>query len=294
MRSLQFISACLPILSLLLAAADVSAQMPGGMGAGRGPMQGGRGPANQPFGGQGMMPGARPLHRGIDMRSYVFEPTGEKLAYGVFVPRKLDRSKPAPLIIALHAANAAPEAILNPLASAADKRGYIMVAPMGYGPVGWYGFERRLAGRAERETSALSEIDVMNVLRMARAEFNIDPRRIYVAGASMGGVGAVHLASKYKDLFAAVGVISPAITSNIPEEFDSYDGAPVVVLHGDRDDSVPVDLVRGWVAHLKAKAVPHYYFQYRGGTHLSVVQDSGERVLSWFDKYSRPETSPAP
>ncbi len=72
----------------------------------------------------------------------------------------------------------------------------------------------------------------MNVLAIMPRGFNIDPRRIYVVGASIGGVGAIHLASKYRDLWAAVGAISPAITSNIPEEFESFDAAPVVVLHG--------------------------------------------------------------
>jgi predicted peptidase len=269
----------------LLATSGFSYSAQPGFGAGSG--FGGAG-----MGGQGMRTGAVSLHSGIKKRSYTFQPTGESLAYAVFVPRKLDKSRPAPLIVALHAANAAPEAILNPLAKAADKRGYIMVAPMGYAPVGWFGFERRLAMPAERETSRLSEQDVMAVLALTRAEFNIDSRRIYVAGASMGGVGAVHLASKYPDLWAAVGVVSPAVIGNIPEEFKNYMAPPVTVFHGDRDDSVPLDAVRSWVAGLQERRVTGEYMEYRGGTHISVVQQVGERMLTFFDKYSR--TVPAP
>jgi predicted peptidase len=163
---------------------------------------------------------------------------------------------------------------------------------MGYAPVGWFGFERRLAMQAERETSKLSEQDVMAVLALMRAEFNIDPRRIYVAGASMGGVGAVHLASKYPDLWAGVGVVSPAITANIPEEFSSYSAPPVTVFHGDKDDSVPIDSVRRWVAGLRERRVTGEYMEYRGGTHLSVVQQVGEKMLNFFDKHSRAVSAP--
>jgi predicted peptidase len=301
MQSVKVLSLCI-LVSGLLGAVEPGLSAQPGQGGGRG--TGGMGGTGAMGGmgggmaggmgqrGQGMQPGATPMHSGIKSRSYVFEPTGEKLTYAVFVPRKLDKSKPAPLVIALHAANAAPEAILNPLASAADKRGYILVAPSGYAPLGWFGFERRLAGRAERETSKLSEQDVMNTLAMARAEFNVDPRRIYVMGASMGGVGAAHLAMKYKDIWAAVGIISPAITDNVPEEFQRYDAAPVIVLHGDKDDSVPVGLVRGFANGLKERRISGEYTEYKGGTHLSVVRESGDRVIKFFDKHTRAAAAP--
>jgi predicted peptidase len=272
----------------LIAAGALAMQPPAGGGRPPG-MRGG--PGNQGFGGQRPEQAPARLHPGIELRSYVFEPTGEKLSYAVFVPRRLDRSKPVPLVIALHAAGAAPAAILSPLAAAAEKGGYILAAPSGYAPTGWYGFVRRMAGRAERETSRLSEIDVMNVMGIVRNEFNIDPQRIYVVGASMGGVGAVYLATKYRDQWAAVGVISPAITTNTPAEFEGYDAAPVIVLHGDRDEGVPVKLVRDWVAGLRQREVPVQYVEYRGGTHTSVVQQSGERVMEFFDVHSRVEPS---
>jgi predicted peptidase len=275
------LAGCGLVILSMLCAGDVVAQ--------RGP--GGGGP---PRGGQGFQPRAAPLHAGAVMREYRFEPTGEKMKYALFVPRKLDKGKPAPLVIALHGAGGGPESILNALAAAADKHRYILVAPTGYSATGWYGFVRRIAGPAERETSRLSEIDVMNVLGLVRAEYNIDPRRIYVVGASMGGVGAVHLAVKYPGLWAAIGVISPAITSNVPEEFVDYAGAPVVVLHGDRDEGVDVGLVRGWVVRLNERKIPLRYYEYKGGTHISVVQQAGENVFSFLDQHSRAEAAAAP
>ena len=42
-----------------------------------------------------------------------------------------------------------------------------------------------------------SEKDVMTVLDMIRKEFNVDERRIYLMGHSMGGAGTYYLGSKY-------------------------------------------------------------------------------------------------
>ena len=43
------------------------------------------------------------------------------------------------------------------------------------------------------------------------------PRRIAVMGISMGGYGALLLAEKYPDLFAAVAAISPAVWTSYPQ-----------------------------------------------------------------------------
>ncbi len=75
------------------------------------------------------------------------------MKYAVFVPRKLDKTQPSPLVIALHGAGGSPESILNPLATAADKHHYIVAAPTGYTANAAYGFMRRMAGPAERENS---------------------------------------------------------------------------------------------------------------------------------------------
>ena len=55
----------------------------------------------------------------------------------------------------------------------------------------------------------LSEKDVMNVLKMIRKEFNVDERRTYLMGHSMGGAGTFYLASKYPQIWAAVAAIAP-------------------------------------------------------------------------------------
>ena len=47
------------------------------------------------------------------------------------------------------------------------------------------------------KVAELSEKDAMNVLEMARKEFNVDESRIYLMGHSLGGGGTLHMGEKY-------------------------------------------------------------------------------------------------
>jgi predicted esterase len=136
----------------------------------------------------------------------------------------------------------------TPCVEEAEKNGYILVGVMGYSPGAPFGRTMPARGAAppgavpgappvaapgaargpapdafpggrgptvggtketDREkASALSEKDTMNVLAMARKEFNIDDNRIYLMGHSMGGAGALYLGEKYAPLWAAVAGIA--------------------------------------------------------------------------------------
>ncbi len=58
------------------------------------------------------------------------------------------------------------------------------------------------------KVSSLSEMDTMNVLFMARKEFNVDENRIYLMGHSMGGMGAMHIGEKYAPMWASVACLA--------------------------------------------------------------------------------------
>ncbi len=46
------------------------------------------------------------------------------------------------------------------------------------------------------------EAFILTLIEIAKARYEIDPDRVYVAGFSMGGTGAWHMAGRYPDLFA--------------------------------------------------------------------------------------------
>src|SRR5690348_16515300 len=82
----------------------------------------------------------------VEKKTYDFkEANKEKMEYALFVPSGYDREKKSPLIIALHGLGGNPQQFIRTrnLTQEAEKRGYIVAAPMGYNERGWYGVKAR-------------------------------------------------------------------------------------------------------------------------------------------------------
>jgi poly(3-hydroxybutyrate) depolymerase len=234
-------------------------------------------------------------------RSYPFADTGEALPYCVFASSKIGEDTPAPLIISLHGLGAPPQIMCNRTAvDLAEAGGYILAAPMGYNVGGWYGSPvmrgrggRGFGGAEQPENLAeLSEKDVMNVLAMVREEFNVDSDRIYLTGHSMGGAGTYFLGSKHADIWAAIAPVAPAAFSMTETRAEILQGiadgdVPVMVVHGDEDEAVPVDLARTWVATMEEIGMEHEYVELPGVTHGPVIALSQEYIYEFFDKHSK-------
>src|SRR5262245_61180739 len=231
-------------------------------------------------------PRSSTAHR-IERRSYLFTDTNETIEYDVFVSSKINKTKKSPLVIGLHGLGTQPRHWLSRITDAADKAGYIVAAPTGYTVTGWYGANG--AGRPVGASSvgALSEKDVLNVLELMKKEFNIDEHRIYLAGHSMGGAGALFLGIKHKDVWAAVSASAPAIRANLhtPDELDQAKDLPFILIHGDADTAVPVAQSREWAAKMKDLKMTYEYREIRGGTHSSTLPTGAPFTFKFFDKH---------
>jgi len=252
----------------------------------------------------------------VQARSYVFERTGETIQYAVFVPSHYDPAKPTPLIVGLHG-NGRPFDWLmgyDGIIDMAERDGFVLVTPLGYHPNGFFGNENPLLPGNEipsyfsnltanadparlarsRETGAalppniaeLSEQDVMNVLALARQEFNVDPNRIYLWGHSMGGGGALYLAAKYPDLWAGVAAAAPYRPPDYVEQAARFRRIPTLVLQGDADQSIPVEVTREWVTEMKRLGMDVLYVEIPGGRHSPFIARNPEtlsKVFSFFN-----------
>lgn len=234
-------------------------------------------------------------------RTYHFTDTDEHLPYCVFVSSKISPDRPAPLIVALHGLGAPPQIMCNATAvDLAEEGGYILAAPMGYDVGGWYGSPVLRppggggfgGGDQPENISELSEKDVMNVLEIVREEFNVDDERIYLTGHSMGGAGTLFLGSKHADVWAAIAPVAPAafaLTENRTQILGRLDEAdiPVMIVHGEDDELVPVDLARTWVESMQEVGMEHEYVELPGVTHGPVIEASQKHVYEFFDKHSK-------
>ena len=233
----------------------------------------------------------------IERRSYYFAETQENIEYAVFVSTKVDAKKKSPLVIGLHGLGTPPALWLSRIADAAESAGYIVAAPMGYNVQGWYGANGASSGRGGvPNLGELSERDVMNVLDIMRHEFNVDERRIYLAGHSMGGAGALHLGLKHKDIWAAVAASAPAVRTQFhsPADLEQARGLPIILIHGDADRAIPVEQTRQWAEKMKALDMPYEYREIRGGTHASTLDQGAPEIFRFFDKHVRPEPTRPP
>src|SRR5688500_1840413 len=228
----------------------------------------------------------------IEQRSYLFAPTNERLEYAVYVSPNVNRDRPSPLVIVLHGLGMEPMRFLPQVINAVPSSGYIMAAPMGYNPEGWYGANGANGIGAGRRTGSppnlgeLSEQDVMNVLALMRSEYNVDPNRIYIFGNSMCGAGALHLGIKHRAVWAAVGARSTANRSGhpSPDELAPAPDLPMVPVHCDADRLVPVEQSRRWAAKMHELGITYEYHELKGVGH-GVDRDGVRLIFRFFDRH---------
>jgi predicted esterase len=287
------------------APADQNAQTPG-----RG--RGGRGP--------------QPLDPRAQIRMHHFAEMNEDIAYALFVSSRVKKDKKAPMIVTLHGLGGTHTTMMRPNAiDLAEAGGYILLAPMGYNPRGWYGIPpgpRRGGPPPNAPTAApsansadapaatqprrggpppgalngandppnvreLSEKETLEVVDLVRKEFKVDEDRTYLMGHSMGGAGTYYLAMKYPQRWAAVAVLAPAAFGLDPNGLSKIPKMPVMVVHGDMDTAVPVSLSRTWVETMKSLKMKYQYIEVPGGDHGSVITSHQPEVFAFFAKHSR-------
>lgn len=143
---------------------------------------------------------------------------------------------------------------------------------------------RENAGRGDvpANLAELSEKDVLNVLELVRKEFNVDEKRIYLMGHSMGGGGTWHLGTKYPVLWAGLAPVAPAAFGR--PTLDKIKHIPVIVVQGDKDTLVKPEGTRRWVERMKELNMTHEYLEIAGGGHGDVIGKGMARIFEFFEK----------
>jgi predicted peptidase len=234
----------------------------------------------------------------VQQRTYLFADTNEQLPYAVFVSSKVSKDKKNPLILALHGLGGTQDTFLRSQYRAvelAEEGGYILVGAMGYNSSGWYGIPQRAGGPGGRggaqvnppNVRELSEKDVMNVLELVRKEFNVDERRTYLLGHSMGGAGTLFLGVKHSSNWAALAAIAPAAGGLSPDSLEAAKEMPVMVVQGDADTAVPVAGTRRWAEKMKELQMTHEYLEIPGGDHMNVIAGGMPNIFAFFAQHAR-------
>ena len=244
----------------------------------------------------------------IEKRSYFFKEADKNISYCLYVPNSYSQKKKIPLIVLLHGLGSNPQQIIRyrGIVKEAESRNYIVVAPFGYNERGWYGARGKTKkGTVEslflgenpndpENIGELSEMDVMNVLRITKKEFNIDPDRIFLMGHSMGGGGTLYLGNKYSEIWAGLAPLSPALMRQTIDFNNSIlegmRGIPIYLVTGERDRLIPVRVIREWAGKMEKLKMDFKYEEIKGGNHFNSITKNPEmmeRIFDFFDQKKR-------
>lgn len=245
---------------------------------------------------------AAPLYRhtGEQYRIYNFPGTGESIPYRLFVPTSWTPDKRLPMLVTLRAGNTVdgPYRAGNDLVKQAAQRGYIVVTPMGYRGLSqpYYGSRYRIARPTAAEPAAgwteiedqRAEQDVLYVIDLVAQEYNVDSSRVYLHGQNPSGSGALYLAQKYPDRFAALVVSSaPIVFDTYP--FDRLKGKmALMVVHGDQDTVNPIEASQKMADAARAAGVETVFATVPGGTHLEAYLTHASQIFDFLDKHRKP------
>jgi len=242
-----------------------------------------------------------PLYRhvGEQYRVYEFPGTGESIPYRLFVPSRWTPGTKLPLLVTLRAGLSVNNSYRgdNDLVVQAERRGYLVVTPMGYRPLPqpYYGSPYRIARPGAAEPAAgwtpqeneRAEQDVLNVIDLVTEEYNVDTSRVYLHGQNPSGSGALHLGAKYPDRFAALVVSSgPIVFDRYP--FERLKGkVALMVIHGDQDTTNPIEASKTMADAAKAAGVDTVYGTVPGGTHLEAYLTYASQIFDFLDSHRK-------
>ncbi len=209
------------------------------------------------------------------------EGKGYKTDYILDVPETLTGLDPLPLIVYLHGGGngvvVEPEEVVA-FAEAWRSRGWITAMP-----------------KCPDQPKVLAwnydegEACVMDLVEKVASQYPVDPRRVYLAGSSMGGAGTLWIAARHPERFAAAGALCPWAGHAKAEDFK---GLPLFLAHGDKDASCPVEMSRALADGMSRLGLVHRYIEYPGKGHDLGAQDHKD-MADWICDFALPPPPPA-
>jgi predicted peptidase len=193
--------------------------------------------------------------------------SGETMPYRLFIPRDYDAKKTYPLVLWLHGSPARGTDNAEQISGTQMKGTHVWVKPEYQTKYRAFVLvpqcpEHRswVAPPGSRQLTEEMRL-VLAIMRDLQREFSLDSHRFYVAGQSMGAIGAWQLISQYPTMFAAAVILCG---KGDPSHASSLAKLPIWVFHGanDTNPSTPVANAREMVAAIDRAGGRTTYTEY--------------------------------
>ena len=116
--------------------------------------------------------------------------------------------------------------------------------------------------------------------------YPVDPGRLVIMGFSQGGTMAYDLALRDPARFSGLAALAswfPEMLAETLPKVPEHEGFPVLILHGTRDDRLPVERARESRETLRPYGVAMTYREIEGMGH-EIREDALRILLSWLDE----------
>ena len=207
------------------------------------------------------------------------------MPYRLFVPPNYDSTRSYPLILWLHGSGSLGNDNVKQISGASFRGTHTWTSPENQSkypafilapqcPLGrsWTNFV------THRPSSEL--LLVLEIIDALKTEFNIDAKRIYVAGQSLGGYGTWSLIAARPDLFAAA---IPLCGGGDTNRASVIADIPIWAFHGEADRTVAVTESRKMIGAIREKGGQPRYTEYKGVGHDVWVKAFQERgLVDWL------------
>jgi phospholipase/carboxylesterase len=182
----------------------------------------------------------------------------------------------APCLLLLHGVGAN-EAGLIDLALEQDSRLVVILAraPLAFGPAqfGWFQVAFTANGPAingdQAEVARHRLLEFADVLPQA---YRVDPRRIWIAGFSQGGIMSANAALTAPEKFAGFGIMSGRILPEIRPYVvpgNAVSQLHAFISHGARDQKLGIHFARDARTYLEGLGLSPHYREYEAGHELN-------------------------
>lgn len=124
-------------------------------------------------------------------------------------------------------------------------------------------------------TNKLQTESLIHLIDQIIQDYNVDPKRVYLTGLSMGGYATWNLASLYPEKFAA---IAPICGGGDVKYASVLKDIPIWVFHGAKDQVVPISSSQEMVDAIKLQG---------GNIQFTIYPEANHD--SWTETYNNPE-----